>query len=106
MSVGVIGGNVFAISVVSVALTPAAVNTITAPEQIFAVPGAKVGDFVFVNKPTAQAGVGIAGARVSSAGNVGITFVNPTAGNITPTAAETYTFLFVRADSTQAGVVA
>lgn len=74
-------------------LTPAAVNTITAPEQIFPCAGLAVGDFVYVIKPTAQAGLGIAGARVSSAGNIGITFVNPTVGNITPTAAETYLIL-------------
>lgn len=71
-------------------LTPAAVNTITAVEQIFPCAGLAVGDFVYVIKPTAQSGVGIAGARVSSAGNIGITFINPTAGNVTPTAAETY----------------
>lgn len=74
----------------SVTLSPAAVAANTTAEQIFAVAGVAVGQAVFVNKPSAQAGLGIVGARVSSAGNVGITFSNNTAGSITPTAAETY----------------
>ncbi len=80
------------------ALTPAQVNTVTAPEQTFTVNGLLVGDFVQVMKPTAQAGLGIAGARVSAADTLAITYVNPTAGNITPTA-ETYTLLVIRKEN-------
>lgn len=71
-------------------LTPAAVAANTTAEQTFAVTGLAVGDVVFVNKPTAQAGLGIVGARVSAANTLAITFSNNTAGSITPTAAETY----------------
>jgi hypothetical protein len=71
-------------------LTPAIVATITTAEQLFTVPGVNVNDRIFVTKPTAQAGLGIAGARVSAANQIGITFINPTAAGITPTAAETY----------------
>lgn len=101
---GVITGNVQSLSVVSVTLSPTIVNTITAGEQTFTVPGVLATDVVLsVNKPSAQAGLGIAGARVTAANTVGITFVNPTAGNITPTASETYKFILARPDSTQAG---
>lgn len=78
------------------ALTPAAVGANTTAEQIFVVTGVAVGDFVDVNKPSAQAGIGIVGARVSSANHVGITFNNHTGGAITPTAGETYTFGVLR----------
>ena len=70
--------------------TLAAVATITTAEQTVSVPGLNVGDAVFVNKPTHQAGLGIAGARVSAKDTLAITFVNPTAGGITPTASEIY----------------
>lgn len=80
-------------NVKQVVLTPAAVAINTTAEQLFPLAGVAVGDFVAVVKPTAQAGLFIGGARVSSAGNIGITFGNDTAGIITPTAAETYLVL-------------
>lgn len=80
------------------ALTPAAVPAAVAGnEQVFAVPGATVGSFPIVNKPTAQAGIGISNVRVVSAGQVAITYANlvPTATtSVTPTA-ETYSFAFL-----------
>lgn len=76
----------------SAVLSPVAVAANTTAEQIFAVAGVSVGDVLQVNKPTSQAGLGIVGVRVSSAGNVGINFSNNTAAPITPTAAETYLF--------------
>jgi hypothetical protein len=83
------------------ALTPAAVAANTSAEQTFTitVPGITfaVGDqLVDVNKPTAQAGIGIVGWRVSGANAVGITFGNFTAGAITPTAGEVYKFTVLR----------
>lgn len=91
-------GNIANIFLLQSALTPTIVNTVTAPEQTFTVNGLLVGDLVFVNKPSAQAGLGIAGARVTAANTLGITFVNPTAGNITPTA-ETYIILVMRREN-------
>lgn len=70
--------------------TLAAVATITTAEQTVACAGLNVGDVVVVNKPTAQAGLGIVGARVSAKDTLAITFGNPTAGSITPTASEIY----------------
>lgn len=75
------------------ALSPAIVATITTAEQLFTVgpgnlnPGA---GGVIVTKPSLNAGVGIANARVASATQIGITFVNPTAAGVTPTAGEVY----------------
>lgn len=57
---------------------------------------AVVGDVISITKPSAQAGLGIVNARVSSAGNVAITFSNNTAGAITPTAAEVYQIAGIR----------
>ena len=71
--------------------TLAAVNTVTAPELIVATLGMLTTDTIMgVSKPTAQAGLGTGYGRVSSAGNIAFQFVNPTAGNITPTADEVY----------------
>jgi hypothetical protein len=77
-------------------LTPAEVAADTCAEQLFTVTGVVVGDAVFVNKPTAQAGLGIAGVRVSAANQVGINFCNTTVAGITPTAAQSYIFGVMR----------
>lgn len=101
---GVITGNVQSMGVTSVALTPSIVAANTTAEQTFTVPGVLASDVCMgVSKPSAQAGLGIVNARVSAANTVAITFSNNTASGITPTAAETYKFLLVRPDSTQAG---
>lgn len=72
-------------------LTPAAVTTNTTAEQTFTVNGVAVGDVVLsVVKPTAQAGLGIVGSRVSALDTLAITFANVTAATLTPTAAQTY----------------
>lgn len=105
MSVSVIMGNVVGIKNVSRTLSPASVAANTTAEQIFAVPNILATDVVVnVTKPSAQAGLGIVGSRVSSAGNVGITFSNNTAAPIVPTAAEVYQFMVMRCDSVDAGV--
>jgi len=82
----------------SVGWSPAEVAANTSAEQDLTVTGVKVGDVIAVNKPTAQAGLGVVGARVSAADTVSVTFGNFTAATpITPTASETYSFLVVRA---------
>lgn len=101
---GVITGNVQSMSVVSVTLSPAQVAANTTAEQTFTVPGVLTTDMVVeVGKPTAQAGLGVVGSRITAANTVGITFSNNTAAPITPTASESYRFVLVRPDSTQAG---
>lgn len=76
----------------TVALTPAAVAAQSTMEQQFPVPGLRAGEVVSVSKPTAQAALNILGARVVSAGVLGITFGNSQLTTpVTPTAGETYT---------------
>ena len=93
-------GNLVKQSVISVTLTPAAIVLNTTAEQTFTVNGLLPGDMVLVNKPTAQAGLGIVGSRVSAANTLAITFSNNTAASITPTAAQAYLVLVSRPDST------
>lgn len=90
MSNGILNGNTAGSYVIKATLSPALVAINTTAEQTFTVNGLKTGDFVQVNKPTAQAGLGIVGARVSAANTLAITFSNNTAGTITPTASEVY----------------
>lgn len=68
-------------------ITPAAVLTITATEQTFTVYGLRTTDKVVVSPPSAvPAGLAQASARVSAADTLAITWVNPTAGSLTPPA--------------------
>lgn len=76
--------------VYSQALTPASVPAQSSAEQTFTVTGLVAGSAVWVNKPSTQTGLGIAGVRVSAANQLAINFVNTSAVSITPTAAETY----------------
>lgn len=81
--------------------TWAEVATITTAEQTATIPGLKPTDLIMsVSKPTAQAGLGIAGWRVSATDTIAITFDNPTAAGITPTAAEAYTAFIFRPETT------
>jgi hypothetical protein len=105
MSSGIIMGNVRAIGVASVALSPAIVAANTTAEQTFTVPGIATTDVVTgVSKPTAQAGLGIVGWRVTAVNTVGITFSNNTASGITPTAGETYQIGWMRPDAVLSSV--
>ena len=91
-----VGANGSIIVVTSVQ-SPASVGANTTAEQLLAVTGILSTDVVVgVSKPTAQAGLGIVGWRVSSAGHIGVTFANDTASPIVPTATETYTFVIAR----------
>lgn len=76
--------------VYQVTLTPTSVATLTTAEQTFVVTGLVAGSPVWVNKPSVQPGLGIVGARVSSANNLAINFLNTTAGTLTPVS-EVYT---------------
>lgn len=83
-------GNVQGLLVLGVTLSPASVATISTAEQTFTVPGLLVGDTVVVAKPAAQVGLALGSSRVSANNTLAITFVNPTAAPIVPTAAEVY----------------
>lgn len=97
MTVGIMSGNVQKVNVISLTIDPASVDTITTAEQTFTLSGAKIGDIIFVNKPSCTAGLGIAGARVTAVDTIGITFVNPTAGGINA-ASEVWNIAVVRAE--------
>lgn len=102
---GIIMGNVQGLGVASVTLSPALVAANTTAEQSFTVPGVRASDVcIDVTKPTAQAGLGIVGCRVSAENTVAITFSNNTAGGITPTASEVYRFVILRPDATLSGI--
>lgn len=86
--------------------TPAAVPTISTLAHSVTVNGVAVGDFVAAVKPTEQTGIVVGSCRVSAVNTVIVTFVNPTAGGITPTASETYLILHVPAQfSAQTNVI-
>lgn len=54
------------------------------------------GDLLYVNKPTAQAGLSVGNVRVSSGNTLGITFGNATGSSLTPTASENYIVVALR----------
>lgn len=97
MSSGILAGNTLGAYLLQASLTPAAVATITTAEQTFTIGGSglRVNDIVFVNPPSLVAGVSIATARVSASDTIAITFVNPTAGSVTP-ASGTYLIAVLR----------
>ncbi len=84
-------------NVFTTALTPVSVAANTTAEQTFtgitqlSLLTASGTPNVLVNKPSIQAGLTIAGARVSALNTLAINFANDTATAITPTAGELYT---------------
>lgn len=83
-------GNLLYDTMLGVVLSPVSVAANTSAEQTFTVRGLLTTDFVLVQKPTAQAGLGIVGVRVSAADTLAITFMNDTGAPIVPTASQTY----------------
>jgi hypothetical protein len=84
------------INIISQSLDVAAVAANTTAEQDFTVTGLETTDAVFVNKPSASAGLGVVNARVKAADTLSITFVNATGAPIDP-AAESYKILVIKA---------
>lgn len=86
-------GNLIKIGSFNVTLSPVSVANATSAEQTFSATGIGLltTDLVLVQKPTAQAGLGIVGSRVSASDTLAITFMNATSATITPTASESYT---------------
>jgi len=77
-------------------IDPASVAANTTAEQTFTVTGLTTVDIVLcVIKPTATAGLGIVGFRVSAANTLAITYVNATAAGI-DAASEVYTVIALR----------
>ncbi len=66
-------------------------------EQTYTLQGVKVGDMIFLNKPSCDAGLGYCGARVTAPDTIGITFVNPTASDV-DAGSEVWTLAVVRGE--------
>ena len=83
-------------SLVSVSLTPASVGSATVASQtLTGVPGVELNDIVIcVRNPIANA-TAITSCTPNAQNSLSVTFVNPTAGVLTPTAG-TYTFLVIK----------
>lgn len=83
-------------SIISASLTPASVATAVVADQTgFTVPGVEATDIVMcVRNPIANA-TALVKAQATAANTVTLTFVNPTAGALTPTSG-TYTFLVLK----------
>ncbi len=84
--------NVLAVQAV---IDPASVAAASVAEQTFAVPGVPAPatpSIVDVNVQTPTANVGIGNCRASAVNQVGIQFINPTAGALDP-ASQTYNIL-------------
>jgi hypothetical protein len=97
LKVGITGSMIRGLFRFSPTLSPASVAANTTAEQALTVTGLAVGDVVIsVVKPTAQAGLGIVGWRVSASNTLGLTFVNATGSPIVPTASQVYEVLIWR----------
>ena len=89
-------GNIWKVASLTATLSPTSVANAVTAEQTFTVTGLLTTDFVWVNKPTTQAGLLIGGSRVSAADTLAITFGNVTAATITPTASQVYVVFVAR----------
>lgn len=90
-------GNVAGLFALQITNSFTIVATITTSTQNVTVAGLQVGDMVLVQKTTAQTGLMINGVSyVTTANTLPVTFVNPTAAGITPTASDTYSLLVIR----------
>lgn len=91
-------GNLWKVGIFNLTLSPASVANATSAEQTFDASsiGLLTTDVVLVQKPTAQAGLGIVGTRVSATDVLAVTFINTTAATITPTASQVYKVTVLR----------
>jgi hypothetical protein len=74
------------IAVYAPSLTPASVAANTSAEQTFTVSGLATSDKVVVNGPAPTAGCPLVHARASGLNTLALTFLNTTAGPLTPAA--------------------
>jgi hypothetical protein len=80
-------GNCLRLILLGPTLTPVAVAAAISAEQAFTVTGLRTQDIIYVVASVAQtAGIGIGNARVSANDTLQISFMNATAGSLTPAA--------------------
>lgn len=88
---GALAGYNGLLKVYATSQSPAAVTSNTTSEVSMTVTGVAVGDVVVaIVKPTAQAGLAVGTARVSTTNTIAASFGNVTGSTITPTTTETY----------------
>ncbi len=95
-------GDAFGIADITVDLGSVAANT--TEEETVTVVGLSTDMYVMVNKPSLDAGIGIAGARVSAKDTLVLTVVNSTAGAV-DASSETYKLFWFKPNSTDVGAV-
>ena len=93
-------GDAYGVADITVDLGSVAANT--TEEETTTVPGLTTDMFVMVNKPSLDAGIGIAGARVSAADTLILTVVNSTAGAV-DASSETYKLFWWKPNQTDVG---
>lgn len=98
MSTGIIAGNVRSITILQATVDLGSVAANTSEEETATVTGVKSGDIVVVRKPTLEAGIVIADARVSADDTVTMQVINSTAGAI-DAASETMDFIVFRPET-------
>ncbi|MCK5602175.1 hypothetical protein KAR91_09910 [Candidatus Pacearchaeota archaeon] len=95
-------GDAYGVADITVDLGSVAANT--TEEETVTVPGLTTDMYVMVNKPSLDAGIGIAGARVSAANTLILTVVNSTAGAV-DASSETYKLFWFKPNQTDSGAV-
>lgn len=98
MSVGIMSGNCKGITILQATVDLGSVAANTSEEETATLTGVRTGDIVLVRKPTLEAGIVIADARVSADNTVTMQVINTTAGAINA-ASETMDFIVFRPES-------
>ena len=96
---GIIMGNARSITIMQATVDLGSVAANTSEEETATVPGVQAGDIVIVRKPTLEAGIVIADARVSAADTVTMQVINST-GSAVDAASETMDFVIIRPETT------
>jgi len=86
LKVDTLGTTLTKIKKYTATIDPASVAANTVASEAFTVTGLAVGDIVIVNPGVAT--IGVAGAKVTGANELTITFVNPTASPIDPASSD------------------
>jgi len=95
-------GDAYGVASIVVDLGSVAANT--TEEETVTVPGLTTDMYVMVNKPSLDAGIGIAGARVSAKDTLILTVVNSTGSGV-DAGSETYKLFWFKPNQTDVGAV-
>ena len=97
---------------VSAVLSGSSVGAAASVEQSFTINGLQGADalepadqIMIITKATYQTGLALGAARVTAANTVAVTFINPTAAPIVPTASDVYTLVVFRPNQMLTNVI-